>query len=285
MAIRADKDTAPDIESTGPIKPGDSDARVPALVTQLRSDAYLPNGKQEAGSTLYTQTISEAVAQLQRDYGIAADGVVGPDTLKVLNFGADDRARALAVALERRRWLSRTPPATRIDVNVAAAELLYYRDGKLVDERKVIVGQPGKETPFLLAPIYRLVANPTWTVPKSIQRGELAGVSGPYLKQHDMVKRGGWIVQRSGPSNALGLVKFDMRDDVAIYLHDTSNRALFDRSQRHLTHGCVRVDDALGFADRLAEEEGVADRWHQARASGKQTFVPLPREIPVRLLY
>ena len=57
------------------------------------------------------------------------------------------------MALERRRWLPRNPPATRIDVNTAAARLRYYRDGKLVDSRKVIVGQPGKETPWLRAPI------------------------------------------------------------------------------------------------------------------------------------
>lgn len=285
VAMMSDTNTRPAIEATNLIKPGESNSRLPEIVAQLRADDYLPNGQSQSEVTIYTQAAVNAVTQLQRDYGITADGVIGPDTLKVLNFGPDDRVRALAVALERRRWLSRTPPVTRIDVNVAAARLRYYREGKLVDERKVIVGKPGNETPPLLAPIYRLVANPTWTVPKSIQHGDLAGVSSEYLKRHNMVMRGGWIVQQPGPANALGMVKFDMRDDVAIYLHDTSNRALFDRSQRHLSHGCVRVEDALGFADRLAREEGVADQWQQARASGKRTFVPLPREIPVRLLY
>jgi murein L,D-transpeptidase YcbB/YkuD len=76
-----------------------------------------------------------------------------------------------------------------------------------------------------------------------------------------------------------------MRNGHAIYLHDTSARALFDRSQRHLSHGCVRVSDALGFANMLAEQEGVSERWQAARDSGKHRFVPLPREIPVRLIY
>ena len=100
-----------------------------------------------------------------------------------------------------------------------------------------------------------------------------------------MERRGGWIVQKPGPDNALGLVKFDMRNEHAIYLHDTNARQLLDRSQRHLSHGCVRVEDALGFARRIAEEEGIVDAWQRARDTGEETFVSLPEEIPVRLIY
>jgi murein L,D-transpeptidase YcbB/YkuD len=35
----------------------------------------------------------------------------------------------------------------------------------------------------------------------------------------------------------------------------------------------------------IAEDEGVAAAWQEATASGEMTFVPLPRRIPVRLLY
>lgn len=285
--------------SGGIIRVGDRDARVAAIAGQLAESGYLAaaapvtaydpgapaSPPAAADATLYTAAMAEALKGLQTDYGIAADGVVGPATLKVLNLGPGDRARSLAVALERRRWLSRTPPATRIDVNTAAAQLRYYRDGTLTDTRKVVVGEPGHETPALASPIFRLVANPTWTVPKSIQTGEMANVGSDYLQAHNMVLRDGWIVQQPGPDNALGLVKFDMANDQAIYLHDTSAPALFDRSQRHLSHGCVRVEDALGFAEMLATDEGVADAWQAAQASGEMTFVPLPTRIPVRLLY
>ena len=293
--------TEEEISATGLIHVGDADPRVPAIIDQLVGGGYMSGDAQgrsgerptgspdgpasQAGPAVYTETVAAAVKSLQGDYGIADDGVIGPETLKVLNLGPGDRARALAVALERRRWLSRNPSATRINVNTAAARLRYYRDGQVADSRKVIVGQAGKETPGLLSPIYRLVANPTWTVPKSIQNGELANVGPDYFNSHNMVMRDGWIVQQPGPDNALGLVKFDMQNDQAIYLHDTSSPALFDRSQRHLSHGCVRVEDALGFAQRLAEEEGIADKWQQAAQSGEQTFVPLPQRIPVRLLY
>ncbi|OYY90624.1 MAG: murein L,D-transpeptidase [Sphingomonas sp. 28-66-16] len=279
----------------GVIRVGDTDSRVRAIVEQLVGGEYLAKLQANAvpevppaaptGPERYTQDIADAVARLQRDYGIAADGIIGPDTLEVLNLRPGDRARTLAVALERLRWLTRAPPATRIDVNTASALLFYYRDGKLVDSRRVIVGQPGKETPQLRAPMFRLVANPTWTIPKSIQHGEMARVSAAYLRRNRMIRRNGWIIQKSGPGNALGLVKFDMKDKYAIYLHDTSAPSLFERSERHLSHGCVRVADASGFAQLIAEDQGIADQWAQARASGSQKFVPLPHQIPVRLLY
>jgi murein L,D-transpeptidase YcbB/YkuD len=100
-----------------------------------------------------------------------------------------------------------------------------------------------------------------------------------------MVRRNGWIVQLPGPGNALGLVKFDLVNDYAIYLHDTSARSLFERNERHLSHGCVRVNDALGFARMIARQQGIMDEWQEARASGEETFLRLPDRIPVRLLY
>ena len=110
-------------------------------------------------------------------------------------------------------------------------------------------------------------------------------VSAATIRSEHMGRHNGFLVQPSGPKNALGLVKFDMKDDQAIYLHDTSDHTLFARVQRHLSHGCVRVRDALGFAQGLAQQEGILPQWQQARQSGKEAFVTLPQPIPVRLLY
>ena len=193
-----------------------------------------------------------------------------------------ERARTLAVNLERRRWLERRPPATRIDVNTGGAMLTYWRDGVAADSRRVVVGELGRETPQLASPLYRLAANPTWTVPRSIE----AEVSSPAaMRRHHMEWQDGWIVQQSGPFNSLGLVKFDLRNDQQIYLHDTPAKALFARPDRHASHGCVRVFDALGFARLIAADEGVLDRWTEALATGEESFVPLPHPIPVRLFY
>src|SRR3546814_11165496 len=68
-------------------------------------------------------------------------------------------------------------------------------------------------------------------------------------------------------------------------LHDTPAKSLFEGNQRHASHGCVRVQDAVGFARMLAERQGKLDELERAMAKGEETFVELPREIPVRLLY
>lgn len=266
-----------------PLKPGQTDARVPAIARQLVASDYLDPAP--ARGERYDAAMVRAVQHMQVDYGIEPDGIVGGGVLEILNLSDADRARAIAVAMERMRWLDRQPPATRIDVNIAAARLGYWRDGKLVDSRKVVVGKPESETPQLGSPIYRLVANPTWTVPRSIQNREIAGKGAAYLRRNNMAWKDGWIVQQPGPHNSLGLVKFDMKNEFQIYLHDTPAKQLFDEVQRQRSHGCVRVQDALGFAAMLARDQGVLDEWNRARATGKESFVPLPREIPVRLFY
>jgi murein L,D-transpeptidase YcbB/YkuD len=281
---RPDATASPAVPETGKlIKPGASDPRIPIIARQLVVLDYLDQGA--ANGNAYSPAMVAAVKAMQADYGMEPDGVIGDDALSILNMSDADRARAIAVNMERLRWLERTPPATRIDVNVAAARLSYWRDGKLVDSRKVVVGEPDTETPQLGSPIFRLVANPTWTVPRSIQEKEIAKKGAGYLKANNMAWKDGWIVQQPGPKNSLGLVKFDMQNDHAIYLHDTPAKPMFGMIQRQRSHGCVRVDDALGFAEMLARDGGVLDEWNKARATGKETFVKLPAQIPVRMLY
>jgi L,D-transpeptidase YcbB len=234
---------------------------------------------------VYSPEMVAAVRRLQEENGLEASGLIGPETIAVLNRSSADRARTLAVNLERRRWLPRDLPSTRIDVNTADTSLTYWRDGQVADRRRVVTGQPGNETPQLASPIFRLVANPTWTVPDSIAEEEILPKGPGYMARNRMSMRDGQIVQESGPTNSLGLVKFDMRNDQSIYLHDTPAKALFAQPERHRSHGCVRVHDALGFAEMIARDEGVLDDWHEARANSDETFVALPREIPVRLLY
>jgi murein L,D-transpeptidase YcbB/YkuD len=277
-----------------PIKPGASDPRVPAVAAALRIAGYLdlppaqPGAQaqpQSAPSTHYSPQMVAAVKQLQSDFGFKADGIVGGDTLDALNASPGYRARQTAVAMERLRWLERDPPGTRIDVNTASAMLDFWRDGQHVDQRKVIVGEADKPTPQLQAPIFRLVANPTWTVPKGIGEAELADKGQDWLQENNFVLKDGLYVQQSGPKNSLGLVKFDMDDEQAIYLHDTPAKALFGMPDRHRSHGCVRVENALQFASAIASQQGVSEELQKALASKEETFVKLPSKIPVRLLY
>ena len=264
------------------IEPGSSDSRIPLVAAALKSSGY---ANFEGVPASYGSVLVEGVRRLQADYGLKVDGIIGGDTLDALNAGPSGRARQLAVAMERLRWLDRTPAGTRIDVNTAAAFLDYWRDGRLVDTRNVVVGEPGWETPQLGPPLFQLVANPYWRVPDSIYEDELAEKGPGYFASQNMQFRDGRLVQLPGPKNALGQVKFDLKNDNAIYLHDTPAKALFADPERHRSHGCVRVHNALEFAMMIAGQDGVIEKFRKGLASGKETYVKLTREIPVRLLY
>ncbi|WP_243406149.1 L,D-transpeptidase family protein [Sphingosinicella sp. YJ22] len=267
-------------------------------------DGQAPQDEEyRALSTAYMQLVqaqqrqqSQAGATQQNVQGNAqAEEKAADDERRVEadRLPADERAVILAVNMERRRWLERRAPETRIDVNTAASFLRYLRDGSVADQRVVVVGEPGWETPQLGSPIFRLVANPTWTVPESIEQDELANLSPAQLARRNMERDGERLVQQPGPQNALGLVKFDMENDHAIYLHDTPAKQMFGRPDRHLSHGCVRVQDALGFARLIAQHEGKLDQFERALRSGERqsgaelepTYINLERRIPVRLLY
>jgi murein L,D-transpeptidase YcbB/YkuD len=275
------------IPDSKPIEPGSQDPRVAAVAAALQAIGYLQPASDDAApaSRRYSPGLVAAVKRVQAEFGLKPDGIIGGDTLGVLNLGSAGRARELAIAMERLRWLVRSPPSTRIDVNSASATLDFWRDGQHVDRRKVVVGEPGKETPQIQAPIVNLVANPTWTAPKSIAKDEIANKSQSWLQANNFVMKDGMYVQQPGPKNSLGLVKFDMDDEFAIYLHDTPAKALFTLPDRHRSHGCVRVQDALAFAHGLARQQGVDAQFSKGLASGDESYVKLKTKIPVRLLY
>jgi len=273
------------------IKPGQRDPRLPQLLAALVANGYLnppaPADKNQPARAPqhYRGGMVGAVRQLQADFGLKPDGVVGNDTINALNSGAAFRARQTAVALERLRWLVRDPPATRIDVNTAASFLDYWRGGAH-QQLRVVNGQPDEwATPEIAAPMFQLVANPYWRVPDHIYQGELSKKSRGYLAANGFGWRDGRLVQLPGRKNSLGSVKFDMRDPQQIYLHDTPAKSWFGAAERHRSHGCVRVQNAVAFALQLASEDGLQDKFQQALATGDENYVKLRREIPVRLIY
>lgn len=274
------------IPENGLIRPGGRDPRIPAVTAGLSANGYLETPvKDPKDPQRYSQVLVAAVKKLQADYGLKPDGVIGFDTLDALNRGPADRARRLAVGLERLRWTDRTPPPTRIDVNTAATFLEYWKNGQQADRRRVVTGEPGWETPQLQSSITRLVANPVWRVPDSIYEEELAKKGAAYFAANNLVFRDGRLVQLSGPKNSLGEVKFDMDNKQAIYLHDTPAKALFAETERHRSHGCIRVEGAVDFAMLLASEDGLGADFMDDLMGGDEQSTKLKRPIPVRLLY
>lgn len=197
-----------------------------------------------------------------------------------------DRARQLAANLERRRWLTRAPPAHRIDVNTAGAFLGYFKPGAAQAwSTLTVVGRDDHPTPSIQASFHRLIANPPWRVPMDIAEKEIFPKGEAYMASQDMSVQDGRVVQAPGPKSALGLVKFDVEDPYDIYLHDTPSKSLFAASDRHRSHGCVRVKGAVDFARSLAAETGKADEFDQALASQDTREVDLGQSIGVRMLY
>src|SRR3546814_15877446 len=47
-----------------------------------------------------------------------------------------------------------------------------------------------------------------------------------------------------GRSNSMGKVKFLFPNDEGIYLHETPDRALLGKPDRHFSNGCIRPENA-----------------------------------------
>ena len=70
------------------------------------------------------------------------------------------------------------------------------------------------------------------------------------------------VRQRPGANNALGLIKFDFPNREGVYLHGTPAQALFARSRRDFSHGCVRVADPVALAEWVLRDR---PEWTRAR--------------------
>ncbi|MDO9610118.1 MAG: L,D-transpeptidase family protein, partial [Brevundimonas sp.] len=187
---------------------------------------------------------------------------------------------------ERRRWLKREVAPERIEVNTAAAIMVYWKDGKPVHSNRVVCGSPANQTPSLEKQFASVVANPPWYVPASIARNEILPKGPGYLAANNMYISNGMVIQRAGPTAALGYVKFELRDSYAIFLHDTPTKSAFNLAMRQRSHGCVRVQNAVEFARLLLSPDPVKlAEFDTAQDTRETTRVTTGREISVRLLY
>jgi murein L,D-transpeptidase YcbB/YkuD len=204
--------------------------------------------------------------------------------LKAALASADDEAMRdrIRLNLDRWRWLPRDLGEKYVIVNVPAYTVAIVADGQTLNRRRAVAGALKTPTPQLNAMITGAIFNPWWEVPTSISH-EVAGKPG-YVS----VPNGDGVRWRQppGPRNALGRVKLVMGNPYAIYLHDTNAKKLFDSQARAYSHGCIRTEDAVGFAQTLLD----GTEWDRGRidatlASGKSTQASLATPIPVYIVY
>ncbi len=224
--------------------------------------------------------------------------------------GLDREARLqrLRANMERWRWLPRAMPDNRIEVRVPAEQALFFKAGSVASTHGVIVGAPRTPTPTLRAQLRSVTLNPDWLPPSEIVREELlphfARDPAAAVRQgFEALDAAGAVVdpaivnwsarpfpyrvrQRPGPANALGRIRFDLPNALSIYLHDTPNHALFNRPDRALSHGCIRVDDPLGLAASVLDDgQWTPELLQAAIDSNEQQVVPLTHAVGVYILY
>jgi len=268
------------------LKPDETGAFVPQLGMRLRSTGDLEH---VAAGDVYDAPMVEAVRRFQARHGLAVDGVVGRDTLAALNVPVAQRIAQIALNLERWRFMAHATPPTRIEVNVPAAEAVVVKDGAAAFRMKTIVGRKSTPTPMLVSAIDRVVINPPWVVPFSIYRRDIAPAIArdpDYLQKHQMSWQDGQLVQKPGPENALGRMKFDLQSPFAVFLHDTNAPALFASDNRFRSSGCIRVERPMELAVDLLAPTG----WSRARIeelirAGATVPLRVDPPLPVVLAY
>jgi L,D-transpeptidase YcbB len=198
--------------------------------------------------------------------------------------------------MDRWRWLVRDLGPVYLLTNVPEYQLRLTVNNEIIRTYKTIVGKPGRTaTPQLAETVTAVVFNPTWTVPQSIVKGEgmgarLIGNPASARRQGYAVSRAGGmitVVQQPGPNNALGLMKIDMPNPHAIYLHDTPSKGLFNTDVRAYSHGCIRTERAveLGMTMAMLGADMTIEQAVANSNSGKYTKVPMTRTFPVYITY
>ena len=95
------------------------------------------------------------------------------------------------------------------------------------------------------------------------------------------------VRQQPGPNNSLGEIKFIFPNRHFVFLHDTPSRALFGKSARAFSSGCIRVEHPFELAEKLLDDP---ENWDMAalervRDSRKTQRIPVPERTPVLLVY
>lgn len=300
---------------------GDEYAGAPQLRRLLGALGDLPLSTESASRDVRSidHDVVEAVRRFQHRHGLTVDGVIGPATFVALTTPFSERVMQLELSMERWRWIA---PVGRpgIVVNIPQFMLFALPDANelsaTVLEMRVIVGETHARarTPVFTSSITEVVFQPYWDVPRGILARELlprirkdpsfldryameivrgegddARVMSPSASVVNALAAGKLrLRQRPGPKNALGPVKFVMRNPYSVYLHATPEEALFERTQRTFSHGCIRVSeprDLASYVLRNAREPWDDAALDAALCRSDTLRVPLARPVRVIVFY
>lgn len=263
----------------------------------------------------FDEELALAISHFQHRHGLETDGVLGKRTVREINKSGQDRAIQLEVNLERAKQISAYGNSRYILVNVPEYKLYVIENGQTIYQTRVVVGKKKHKTPVITSEISEFVLNPYWNVPKSITKNEIIPKiqeDPNYLANNDMkiISRQNnrnivvdpeyidWstidpyeapirIRQDPGNKNALGRVKFIFPNNHRVYLHDTPSRRLFARNSRAFSHGCVRVENPIEFAEVLLSNSTTwtNEDLHYFADRDKTKVIKLDSPIPIHITY
>jgi L,D-transpeptidase YcbB len=291
--IRAGKidKSKPPIAGGPVLKVGMADERVPALRERL--------GVTGSDGNTYDKALAEAVKKFQQQHDLSATGTLGAATLDALNGRAQpERVTDVIIAnLERWRWMPHRFPDTYVIVNLPDFTLRVMHDGKQLWTTRIVIGKPEMPTPIMTAEMKYITVNPTWNVPPSIVNHEYL----PALAQDPTVlERMGLHVDRNadgsihiyqppGDKNALGRIRFNFPNKFLVYQHDTPDKYMFAYDKRAFSHGCMRVQDPVHYAEVLLSLVRPSDGYTEDRIrrmfGSSENDIQFPTFIPVNLTY
>lgn len=296
------------------LKPGETSPELPKLLHLISRNLDDEMGgafgellARQVNSEVYTQDLVPVFEAVQKRAGLKADGVVGPRTVATLaGTSKADRLDKVLVALEQMRWLPSDLGSPRVFINQPAFTASYIDGGTEKLKMKTVIGKTTNQTSFFQDEIEQVDYNPYWGVPQSIIVNEML----PRLRSDpSYLDRAGYEVTdsrgqrvpssaidwsqygakvpysvRQAPSeaNALGELKILFPNKHAIYMHDTPQKALFNRDNRAFSHGCIRLSDPRGMAAAVlgTDVDHVAAKLKQGHS-----FEKVNRKIPVYVAY
>ncbi|HEU4380838.1 MAG TPA: L,D-transpeptidase family protein [Hyphomicrobiaceae bacterium] len=304
---------------SGPqLKPGQPHPDV-AVLRQRLSVAAPAGGPAD----IFDDALADAVKAFQQQNGHKPTGIVTSATRSALNSalrpsGADPTSR-LIINMERWRWMPENLGPFYVWDSVPEQMTKVYDNGKLVLAERIVVGKPETPTPMFSSDMLFVIFHPSWGVPPGMKANELlpqlrdagggffglfGGGASAVLEAHGLrVTRGGqpvnpnsvnWssanihqyeFVQPPGPKNVLGMVKFRFPNKHNVYMHDTPERHLFGGGLRTFSHGCMRVQNPVRFAEVLLARDKGWDSDAVAGYARRGGEIKLTTPIPVHVTY
>jgi len=223
-----------------------------------------------------------AIKSFQLKHGLNNDGKLGKNTIKAMNISPQQRIKQLEINMERWRWEPNEMPGRYAWINIPSFFFHVMEADTLVMDSRVIVGTPKNQTPVQVGKIRYFLLYPYWRVPYSIAWKEILPAvqrDTSYLRKHnfEVLDWNNQVVdattikwkkysknhlpytfrQREGEDNSLGVMKFNFENKYGVYLHDTNSKRLFGKETRALSHGCMRLEEYMDFANFLIRDDSV----------------------------